>query len=231
MSDFQQNGPSYKPESTDTLPYVRAKQEWDNRLGSAHVQARNWRLGFVILACLLVLSSIANIMLIRMQKNTVFIAEVARSGHVVNVSPLMQRYTVTDAQYIYFIQQFLEETQSIPLDPVLFRQNWLKAYHFVSGMAISQLTDFVKNTNPMAAIGKETRTIQFHTAIRHSDNSFEARWTQNTYNPTGKLIHSTDYIGLFTLSSHAPTDQTDIMINPLGIHIQYFQIQSESHHA
>ena len=61
-------------------------------------------------------------------KTYVYVAEVKPGQAVVNMVPLEKGYTPTTAQKEYFINQFLVDTMSLPLDPVLVRKNWLNAY-------------------------------------------------------------------------------------------------------
>ena len=44
MNELNQPTQTYKPEGIPLTPYLKAKEIWDNRIGSARVQAYNWRL-------------------------------------------------------------------------------------------------------------------------------------------------------------------------------------------
>ena len=44
MNAFRRPNDRYGDSAPKASPYQRAGQEWDNRIGSAVAQARNWRL-------------------------------------------------------------------------------------------------------------------------------------------------------------------------------------------
>jgi len=44
MNPFKRAGGHYGRSPAPETPYQRAAQAWDDRIGSARVQARNWRL-------------------------------------------------------------------------------------------------------------------------------------------------------------------------------------------
>jgi type IV secretion system protein VirB5 len=50
----------FSPEGHTETPYMRAKQEWDDRIGSARVQAFHWRAAFFAssLLCLILASGL-----------------------------------------------------------------------------------------------------------------------------------------------------------------------------
>jgi len=52
--------PDLSPAGVLETPYLRAQAEWDGRIGSARVQARNWRLACFISLGLSLLSNVEN---------------------------------------------------------------------------------------------------------------------------------------------------------------------------
>src|SRR5262245_35587667 len=71
---------TWAPEAPLDTPYRRARQEWDSRIGSAVVQARNWRLA-TFGALSLVLFSIAGLVYLGAQPKTVpHIVEIDKIG-------------------------------------------------------------------------------------------------------------------------------------------------------
>lgn len=220
---FKRDVVSYKGDEAIT-PYQRAQQEWDLRIGSARVQARNWRLLAVMsifVSCLLL---IALLFVLSSRKDRVYIAEVTQSGRVVNVAPLMIRYEPNEAQKEYFISNFIELTRSLPLDPVLAKKNWVSSYYYLSDRGAIRMNAYFKQSNPIALLGKKTITIQITDVNPVSASSVHVNWVETTVNTNGQEEGKKAYSGLFTIGIKPPVTQDEILHNPLGIYIVDFNI-------
>src|SRR5690348_9542250 len=106
-------------------PYQRAAQVWDDRIGSARAQARNWRLmalgGLTLSAALS-----AGLLWQSMQSHVVpYVVAVDRLGEARAIAPAERDYQPTDSQIAWFLAHFITDVRSISLDPVLMRRNWL----------------------------------------------------------------------------------------------------------
>ena len=113
-------------------PYQRAGQVWDERIGSARVQARNWRL-MAFGGLLLSTGLSAGLLWQSMQSRVVpYVVEVDRLGEARAVAPVGEEYRPTDPQIAWHLGRFIAGVRSVSLDPVLMRQNWLEAYEFLS---------------------------------------------------------------------------------------------------
>jgi type IV secretion system protein VirB5 len=210
-------------------PYVKAQQEWTTRLGSAQSQLINWQLiglGSVILSILLL---IALITVTLKHKEYVYVAQVSPNENVVNTVSLNKMVTPTQAQQAYFIAQFINQIMTLPLDPVVARNNWLSAYQKVSGPAVAQLTAFAQSINPLANLGTMTSSVEINNFNAVSNNSLQFTWTQITYDDQGQINQKKVYNGLFTVVQGAPpTDVKSILDNPFGLKITYFSLNSEA---
>jgi type IV secretion system protein TrbF len=113
-------------------PYQRAGQVWDQRIGSARVQARNWRL--MAFGGLLLSTGLSGGLLWQSMQSRVvpYVVEVDKLGEASAVAPLKEGYQPTDPQIAWHLGKFISNVRSVSLDPVLMRQNWLSAYDFVS---------------------------------------------------------------------------------------------------
>ena len=223
---FDRETPSYRSELAET-PYLRAKKEWDDRIGDARVQAKNWR--FIAL-----LSSLISILLLvmlwislSMGQVMVYVAEVTKAGRVVNVAPLTTKYQPNQAQTEYFVTYFIKLIRQLPLDPVVAKKNWLQAYQFLTQRASQQLNDYFTQNNPVNLLGKQTVTVTINDINMVSDQSYHADWTEITYNLSGQIEKQQNYSGMFTTTYHQPTTQQEIYQNPLGIYIIDFHISSQ----
>src|SRR6266704_271603 len=113
-------------------PYQKAAQVWDERIGSARVQAKNWRLmafGSLILSAGLALSLVWQSL-----RGTVtpWVVQVDRLGQALAVAPATSDYQPTEAQIAYHLARFIEDIRGLPVDPIVLREQWLRAYDFTT---------------------------------------------------------------------------------------------------
>lgn len=227
INPFKKEIPSYRGEVAET-PYQHAQQEWDERIGSARVQAENWRLiAFFSLAVATLLLVILIVVLVS-RSERIFVAEIGSRGRVVNVAPLSIGYNPTVAQKEYFIGNFIELLRSVPLDPVVAKQNWLKAYGFLGQRATAQLNTYLQQNNPLNILGKKTVVVKIDDINPLSDNSFAVEWQETIVNADGQSEAHNLYSGVFTLTLKTPTTQQAILQNPLGIYIVDFNISAKN---
>lgn len=117
----QRYGRTPEPET----PYQRAGQLWDERIGSARVQARNWRLmAFGGLALSTAMS--AGLIWQSLQSRvTPYVVEVDRLGEARAVTEAEAGFRPSDPQIAWHLAKFIENVRSVSLDPVLMRKDWL----------------------------------------------------------------------------------------------------------
>ena len=104
-------------------PYQRAAQVWDDRIGSARVQARSWRLAFFgalgLSTCLT-----AGIVWQGARGSIVpWVVQVDKLGEAQAVSPADAGYTPSDPQIAFHLARFIEQVRAVPDDPIIVRQN------------------------------------------------------------------------------------------------------------
>src|ERR671913_5282 len=87
-------------------PYQRAGQLWDERIGSARVQARNWRL--MAFGCLALATGLSGGLLWQSLQSRVvpYVVEVDRFGEARAVAPAIQDYEPSDAQIAWHLGRF-----------------------------------------------------------------------------------------------------------------------------
>lgn len=210
----QRYGRTPQPET----PYQRAGQLWDERIGSARVQARNWRLmafGTLTLTCAM---SGALIWQSLQSRVTPYVVEVDRLGEARAVTEAEAGYKPTDPQVAWHLAKFIENVRGISLDPVLMRRDWLSAYSFVTDRGARFLDDYARAADPFARIGERTVSVQVTSVIRASDRSFQVKWTETAYE-RGSEAGSSHWTGILTIVTKPPVSADTLRKNPLGIYI------------
>lgn len=162
-------------------PYQKAAQLWDDRIGSARVQAKNWRLiAFGSLGLAVVLSG-GLIWLSTQSRVTPYVVEVDRLGQVQAVGPAIKPYEPNDAQTAYYLTRFISDIRSLSIDPVVVRRNWLEAYDYATDHGAVFLNEFARTNDPFKAVGERTVSVTVTSIVRLSDTSFQAKWIEQSY--------------------------------------------------
>lgn len=215
---FKRSSTSYGPSPFPETPYQKAGQVWDDRIGSARVQAKNWRL--MAIGCLGLCFATSGALVWRGLQATVtpYVIEVDETGAARAIAPASANYTASDAQIAHHLANFIQHVRGLSADPVVVRENWLKAYNFVTDRAATTLNEYAQTNDPFADVGRKSRTVDVISIVRVSDDSFQARWIEKTYE-NGALREATRYTGLFSIITQAPSDAATLRANPLGLYV------------
>lgn len=219
---------SFKPEQLQETPYDKAKKVWDERLGTARVQAKNWRysafISYGITAfAILVLAYVAT-------RSTFipYIIELGPNGEVRAVGRAdRMNYTPQERELKYFLGELVKKARSLPLDPVVAKENLTSVYKFLRPSAAQKMSEIIKNENPMLRLGNETVHIILHSVVPVSKSSYQVRWVENTYAKEGAPKGTQRMTGIFTLTFATPDTEEAIVANPLGIFVQDFSWSKE----
>jgi type IV secretion system protein VirB5 len=191
---FKRSATSYGPSPFPETPYQKAGQVWDERIGSARVQAKNWRL--MALGCLGLCFITSSALVWRSLQSTVtpYVVEIDQTGAARAVGPATERYVATDAQIAHHLANFIAYVRGLSVDPVVVRENWLRAYDFVTDRASTTLNDYAQDNDPFADVGRKSRTVDVVSVVRVSEDSFQARWIEKTYE-NGAMIQAQRFTG------------------------------------
>jgi type IV secretion system protein VirB5 len=207
-------------------PYQRAGQVWDERLGSARVQARSWRL--MAFGCLgLAAVSLGGLAWTASRTGvTPWVVQVDRTGAVQAVAPAQAGYRPTDPEIAWQLARFVEEVRGVPADPVVLRRQWLCAYAFASGEGALALSAYARDADPFARVGREQVAVEVRSVVRASPESFRVEWTENHY-AAGALAASEHWTAILTVELRPPHDPDTLSRNPLGVYVTHLDWTKE----
>jgi type IV secretion system protein VirB5 len=218
---FKRSTLRYGETPEPVTPYQKAAQVWDERIGSARVQAHNWRLmALGSLALSLILAAIL-LWIGRSGSTTPYIVEVDPKGGARAIGPAAEVYKPSDAQIAYHLARFVDNVRSLSIDPIVVRQNWLKAYDFVTDRAAVTLNEYARENDPFARIGREAVAVEVTSVVRASDSSFQVRWLERIFEG-GALKDIKRLTGLFSIVLTPPRTVERVARNPLGIYVHTF---------
>jgi type IV secretion system protein VirB5 len=199
-------------------PYQRAGQVWDDRIGSARVQAKNWRLAFFAMLALSGGLSAGLVWQSARSTITPWVVQIDRLGQAQAVAPAVADYRPTDPQIAWHLARFIEEVRSIPDDPVVLRQNWLEAYNYVTDKGALALNDYARTNDPFSKIGKAQTSVDVSSVIRASNDSFRVEWVERHY-VDDALAATERWSAILTIAVQTPTDADRLKKNPLGVYV------------
>lgn len=199
-------------------PYQRAAQVWDDRIGSARVQARSWRFAFFGALGLSTCLTIGIVWQGARGSIVPWVVQVDRLGEAQAVAPADVGYTPSDPQVAFHLGRFIEQVRSIPDDPVIVRQNWLRAYDFTTDKGALALNDYARTNDPFALIGREQVAVDVTSVIRASPTSFRVAWAERRYRD-GSLAETSRWTAILTIIVQTPRTPDALRRNPLGIFV------------
>ena len=199
-------------------PFQKAGQIWDERIGSARVQARNWRL--MAFGSLLLSTGLATALVVQSARGTVtpWVVQIDKLGQAQAVAPAIADYKPTDPQIAYHLAHFIEDVRAIPADGVILRQQWLRAYDFTTDRGAAALNDFARTNDPFTNLGKSQIAVEVSSVIRASPDSFRVAWTQRRYE-NGQLAATERWTAILSVIIQTPHDAERLRKNPLGVYV------------
>jgi type IV secretion system protein VirB5 len=219
MNPFRRPSVRYGKSPIPATPYQKAAQIWDERIGSARVQARNWRL--IAFGNLVLAGGLAAALIWQATRGTIvpWVVQVDKLGEAQVVAPAIADYQPSDAQVAWYLARFIEQVRAIPIDPVIVRQNWLSAYDYVTDRGALALNDYARNNDPFAKVGREQVAVDVSSVIRASPDSFRIAWIERRYE--NDALATTDrWTAIVTVVIATPHEADKLRRNPLGVFIR-----------
>ena len=215
---FKRSAVHYGRTPEPVTPYQKAAQVWDERIGAARVQAKNWRL--MAFGCLFLAAGLAASLVRHSAHGTItpWVVEVDHLGQAQTVAPANPVYQPTDPQIAFHLARFVEHVRSLPIDAIVLRQDWLRAYDFTTDRGAGALNDYARGNDPFAKLGKMQVAIDVSSVIRASLDSFRVAWTERRYE-SGQLAATDRWTAILTIVVEPPRDIDRLRKNPLGIYV------------
>lgn len=199
-------------------PYRRARQVWDDRIGAVAANSKNlWAMAMVEAGVIVVLAG-ALVWVTARGEVVPWVVQVDKVGEAQAVAPAETGYRPTDPQIAFHLARFIEQVRSVPADPIIVRQNWLRAYDFTTDRGALALNDHARASDPFAQVGKVQVAVEVSSVIRASPGSFRVAWTERRYQD-GSLAATERWSAIVTLVIQPPRDAERLKKNPLGVFV------------
>ncbi|SFI56387.1 conjugal transfer protein TrbF [Caulobacter sp. UNC279MFTsu5.1] len=199
-------------------PYQRAGQAWDERIGSARVQAANWR--YAALGLLLANTALSGSLawLAARGSITPWVVQVDKLGEPRIVAPAALGAKPADAAIAWALSRFIADVRTRSIDPVLMRQAWLRAYDFVEGDGAATLSDYARRADPFGEAAHTQVLVEVTNVVRASPTSFRVTWTEQRFT-AGERVGVERWVAVLGVSISTPRTPEGLRANPLGVRI------------
>ncbi len=213
------------PKENLQSPFLKARQEYDSLVGEPLKRARNWQL-VAILALTLSFCLVGIIFSILSRGSVVpYIVEVGKEGIVRLVGRADSSiYKPNEASIQYFVVQFVEQTRTIPDDIIILRKHIENAYRFLTSKGKQRVNQMMSETNPFERLKEVRVAVQIISVSKLSPSTFQVEWVEKEMLLKNQAEYLRRYIGTFTVKIKQPTEEKQLLDNPLGIYINYINI-------
>lgn len=215
---FKRPNQKYGGAESPATPYQKAAQVWDERMGAARVQARNWRYAFFGSLALSMGLAGGLAVVAADSRVTPYVIEVDTLGTVQAVGPAIEPYEPADAQIAHHLARFIENVRSLPLDPIVLRKSWDAAYDYATDRAAITLNEYGRASDPFGSVGERTVSVEVTSVVRASNDSFQLKWQEETH-VNGALAATERYTSILSVVTQPPRDVVTLRRNPLGIYV------------
>ena len=218
MNIFKRPTTHYGKVPEPETPYQKAAQAWDERIGSARVQARNWRT--MAFGSLILSLGFAGALVWQSARGTIvpWVVQVDNLGQAQAVAPAVADYRPTDPQIAFHLGRFIEQVRALPADAIVVRQNWLRAYEFTTDRGAAALNDYARSNDPFTRVGRQQVAVEVSSIIRASPDSFRVAWSERHYE-NGQLSTTERWTAILTIVIQPPRNAERLRANPLGIYV------------
>jgi type IV secretion system protein VirB5 len=215
------------PESSldaQSLMYIRAKHEWDERIGSAVKSAHSWKI-MAFLAIIVGGGAVAGISHIGSQSKIQPYGIVLQGDKVIPAGPMDElKASQLKNMKVSELRHFIEDIRSVYIDVNAQKKSITAAYAYLrpGDPAHQQITTTFKKLSPFKRAETELVKVKIGTVLPLSEDTYQAEWTETLTSPTGQSLGESHFKATMNTYQLAPTTNGQIQSNPLGFFIKTF---------
>lgn len=202
-------------------PYVRARQEWDERFGDQIKSKNNWRnIAFMSMATTLL--CVGGMVAIGYRSNTVpYVVALDDVGRAVPVIPAKQVAVKDVRLQEAVVARWITDLRTIITDAVAQRRLVDEVYAQTgqNSAASAAVTDFYSKNSPFDLLSKETVDASVESIVQQSAKTYEVTWIEVTRDLVGTFVSNHRYRAFVTVTTQEVTDANQAIINPLGLYV------------
>ena len=202
-------------------PYVRARQEWDERFGDQIKSKNNWRLtAFISMATTLL--CVTGMVATAYRSNTVpYVVALDDVGRAVPVIPAKQVAVKDVRLQAAVVARWLTDLRTVVADAVVQRRLVDEVYAETgqNSAASATVTEFYSKNSPFDLLTKQTVDVSVESIVQQSPKTYEVTWTEVTRDLVGEFMATHRYRAFVSVTTQEVTDAKQALVNPLGLYV------------
>ncbi|MCB1470451.1 MAG: conjugal transfer protein TrbF [Rhizobiaceae bacterium] len=205
-------------------PYLAARQEWNERYGSAIHAARSWKIVGVTGMLMAVIGFGYALYLSTQVKLVPYIVEVDRLGTAVQAG-FPQQIEYADPRVVRAtLGSFVASFRSVTPDTVVQKQYIDRTYALLrtSDPATEKVNNWFRGNSPFDRARTLTVSIEATSIVPLSNQTYQIDWTEYERDRQGKELATRRFRGIATVTLTPPQDESVIRLNPIGLYLTDF---------
>lgn len=213
-----------KKNPSPETPYLAARREWNERYSNYIASANNWRLvalGSVATAII----AVAGLAWVAGQHKVVpYAVEFNGNGEVTRAARADVASVPNKRQMVAALRNWVIGARTVYVDAraekAILDQTYALTYP--SSACYTMISAYHKDNNPYQRAQTETVEVAVNAVVPISDTTWQIDWTEvvKPRSGQGKEASTKQYQGTITTVLAPPTDDAQILVNPLGIYAQ-----------
>jgi type IV secretory pathway TrbF-like protein len=223
-----ENTPKEQTHDPMSLMYLRARMEWDERIGDTVHQLNMWRI-IAIISLMITAISVIGVSYIGAQSKIQPYALAMSDSNVIALQqlehlPNSERELVTRS----LIGGFIADVRNVYSDPFAQRAATLRAYAHLreNDAAYQQVTTYLgKTAIPHERAENELVTVEIDSVLPlGTGNTYQVQWTETLTDRKGALLDTPVFRAVVTTAQQTPNTQKGFMSNPTGLWFTTYQV-------
>ena len=202
-------------------PYLRARQEWDERFGDQIKSRNNWRLAaFLSMGTALV--CVTGMVAIGFRSNPVpYVVALDDVGRAVPVIPAKQVAVKDVRLQEAVVARWVTNLRTVIADAVAQRRLVDEVYAETgqNSPAAATITEFYSKNSPFDLLKKQTVDASVESIVQQSPKTYEVTWTEVTRDLVGQFVASHRFRAFVSVTTQEVTDAKQALVNPLGLYV------------
>ena len=178
----------------------------------------------IVLVAILLASVVGNVIQAsqRTERVLVYLLETDARGRILHVGTLPEYHRPTTPMIRHFVTEFVHNTRSISLDPVVVRRNWEAAGHHVTRRGKKLLDQFAIEYDVRGKMATTLVGINVTSVVARSKDTYQIRWRETVHARSGEKLGTHDYTGMVTFVVRLPQTEEEALSNPRGLYVESF---------
>jgi type IV secretion system protein TrbF len=202
-------------------PYLEARREWNERYGDYIKQAHHWRM-MAIICGVVALIAVAGVAYIGAQGKVVpYVVEVDKLGAASAITRADKAAPADPRVVRAYLARFVTDWRTVTVDVQAQKSAIDRVYAMLpsGSIALDKTNAYFRAHNPFTTSSKQSTAVAITNLLPISDNTWQVEWREVVRDNRGEVLGNVRMKASIIVGITPPTNETLILINPLGVYI------------